>query len=94
MTQVENIPFSIRVLVKLIIQEIHFRKINLTREEVTKIINELVIVKWLSKNFMIPEFYGVLPKPENFTESHKQIFFGCAHEVFNAIFTMKKLDSN
>jgi hypothetical protein len=42
------------------------------------ILNELIIEKWLSASFKNPEFLGILPKPLNFSDRFKFIFFDAA----------------
>jgi hypothetical protein len=55
-------------------------------------LNELVIDKWLSVSFQQPEFFGILPKPLNFTDKYKHIFFLTAQKVLQHTFRMEPID--
>jgi hypothetical protein len=65
----------------------------MSREELYFILNDLIIDRWLSLSFLQPEFFGILPKPLNFSERYKQIFFLTGQKVLQQMFKMETLDT-
>jgi len=88
-----QIPTPIRSFVKILADSIKTKNPQMSREELFFILNDLIIDKWLSLSFLQPEFFGILPKPLNFSERYKQIFFLTAQKVLQQMFKMEKLDS-
>lgn len=76
-----QIPTPIRSFVKILADSIKTKNPQMSREELFFILNDLIIDKWLSLSFLQPEFFGILPKPLNFSERYKQIFFLTAQKV-------------
>jgi hypothetical protein len=70
-----QIPASIRAFTKILSDAIQNKNPFMKKLEVYKVLNELIIEKWLSVSFKNPEFFGMLPKPLNFSDRFKFIFF-------------------
>lgn len=88
-----QIPTPIRSFVKILADSIKTKNPQMSREELFFILNDLIIDKWLSLSFLQPEFFGILPKPLNFSERYKQIFFLTAQKVLQQMFKMETIDS-
>lgn len=88
-----QIPTPIRSFVKILADSIKSKNPQMSREELYCILNDLIIDRWLSSSFLQPEFFGILPKPLNFSERYKQIFFLTAQKVLQQMFKMETLDS-
>jgi hypothetical protein len=73
-----QIPNPIRAFLKILADNIQQKKPDMPKPELYRILNELLVDGWLSQSFNLPEFYGILPKPLNFNDKHKTIFFSAA----------------
>jgi hypothetical protein len=73
-----QIPVPIRSFTKLLADSIQKKNPKMTNLDIYKILNEFIIEKWLSVSFQQPEFFGILPKPLNFSDRFKFIFFNTA----------------
>ena len=73
-----QIPNPIRAFIKILADNIQQKKPDMPKTELYRILNELLVDDWLSQSFNLPEFYGILPKPLNFNDKHKTIFFSAA----------------
>lgn len=73
-----QIPTPIRSFVKILAESIQKKNPAITKVELYRILNELIVDKWLSVSFQQPEFFGILPKPLNFSDRYKNIFFHTA----------------
>jgi GTPase-activator protein for Ras-like GTPase len=73
-----QIPVPIRSFLKLLADSIQRKNPKLPLTDVYRILNELIIERWLSVSFSQPEFFGILPKPLNFSDRFKYIFFNTA----------------
>jgi hypothetical protein len=88
-----QIPIPIRSYLRILGDSLQSKNKNLTKIEVYRLLNELVIDKWLSVSFLQPEFFGILPKPLNFTDSYKNIFFLTAQKVLQHTFRMEPIEN-
>jgi|LauGreDrversion4_2_1035121.scaffolds.fasta_scaffold66714_6 hypothetical protein len=73
-----QIPTPIRSFVKILADNIQKKNPKMQKVELYRILNELIVDKWLSVSFNHPEFFGILPKPLNFSDKYKNIFFHTA----------------
>ncbi len=60
---------------KILADSIVRKNPKIEKYDLYRILNDLIIEKWLSVSFQHPEFFGVLPKPLNFSDRYKNIFF-------------------
>lgn len=88
-----QIPTPIRSFVKILAETIIKRQPNIQKIDLYRILNELIVDKWLSISFMQPEFFGIMPKPLNFGDKHKSIFFATAQYVLQKTFKMQTIDN-
>ncbi|CDW80527.1 UNKNOWN [Stylonychia lemnae] len=82
-----QIPNPLRAYIKILADSIQRNKPDISKADLYRILNDLLIDKWLSQSFSIPEFYGILPKPLNFLDKHKYIFFQTAQKFRENIMT-------
>lgn len=54
---------------------------ELPKADVCRVLYELLVHKWLSVPFIVPEFYGILPRTMSFNDKYKSIFFATAQKV-------------
>jgi GTPase-activator protein for Ras-like GTPase len=87
-----QIPIPIRSFLRILGDSLQSKNPSMQKVDLYRILNELVIDKWLSVSFAQPEFFGILPKPLNFTERHKNIFFLTAQKVLQHTFRMEPID--
>jgi hypothetical protein len=76
-----QIPTPIRSFIKILADSIQSKNAKLTKQELYRILNDLVIDKWLSVSFSQPEFFGILPKTIHFNDRFRNIFFHTAQRV-------------
>ncbi len=76
-----QIPTPIRSFIKIFADSLIMKDPTLSKEDLYRILNELVVDKWLSVSFQQPEFFGILPKPLHFSEKYKNTFFLTAQKV-------------
>lgn len=88
-----QIPTPIRSFVKLLAESILSKNPQFTKVELYRILNELIVDRWLSVSFLQPEFFGILPKPLNFSDKYKNIFFHTAQKVLQYMFRMEPIDT-
>jgi hypothetical protein len=77
---------------KLFADSIQRKNPKLPLTDVYRILNELIIERWLSVSFSQPEFFGILPKPLNFSDRFKYIFFNTAQKVLQHVFRMEAIE--
>lgn len=65
----------------------------MSKTELYIILNELIIENWLSISFKNPEILGIFPKPLNFSDRFKFIFFDAAKIVFEHLFRIEPLEN-
>jgi hypothetical protein len=87
-----QIPIPIRSFLKVLGDSLQAKTPSMSKLELYRLLNELVIDKWLSVSFQHPEFFGILPKPLNFTDKYKNIFFLTAQRVIQHTFRMEPIE--
>jgi len=78
---VGQIPRHVRAFNKMLADKIISTYPELSKSELFRVLYELLVHRWLSVPFLVPEFYGILPKTMSFSDKYKSIFFATAKKV-------------